>query len=60
MHTEMPVSDSIDGAREICWFEDGFPAHFCAGRRTWQGTDVKASIRMKHDDLLKMAQAQGF
>ena len=46
---------------EICWFEDGVspPPHFVPVSDPGTEPDVKASIRMKHDDLLEMAQAQG-
>lgn len=46
---------------EICWFEDGVspPPHFVPVDEPGKEPDVKASIRMKHDDLLEMAKAQG-
>ena len=46
---------------EICWFEDGVapPPHFVLVPEEEPEPEVKASIRMKHDDLLEMAKAQG-
>lgn len=46
---------------EICWFEDGVspPPHFVPVPEEEPEPEVKASIRMKHDDLLEMAKAQG-
>jgi len=46
---------------ELCWFADGVapPPHFVLVPEEEPEPEVKASIRMKHDDLLEMAKAQG-
>lgn len=54
---------------ELCWFEDGVspPPHFVPvpGEepepvpKEESENEIKASMRMNHDDLLAMAKAQG-